>query len=116
MDNGANPGGAALEPIPHTGTHGHDHLSAIVYHSSVSLAPGASSRPLPLVQYLLHLRQRPLNLGQPEGHLHGVIHLHGFRPYFGDMTLWKCDKLPRNVRTQTLTGIRRTCKRLNCLR
>src|SRR5262249_9430901 len=88
MDNGANPGGAALEPIPHTGTHGHDHLSAIVYHSSVSLAPGASSRPLPLVQYLLHLRQRPLNLGQPEGHLHGVIHLHGFRPYFGDMTLW----------------------------
>src|SRR5262245_22202125 len=25
----------------------------------------------------LHLRQRSLCLGQPEGHLHGAIHLHG---------------------------------------
>ena len=77
MDNGGHPGCAALKPIQHTLTHGHDYLRATVYHSPVSLAPGASSRPLPLVQYLFHLRQHRLYLGQPEGHLHGAIHLHG---------------------------------------
>ena len=77
MDNGDYPGCAALKPVQHTVTHSHDHLRASVYHSPASLAPGTSSRPLPLVQSLFHLRQRRLYLRQPEGHLHGAIHLHG---------------------------------------
>jgi hypothetical protein len=77
MNDGDHPGCAALKPVQHPATHGHNPLSASVYHSPASLAPGTSLQPLFLVQYLFYLRQHSLYLGQPEGHLHGAIHFHG---------------------------------------
>src|SRR2546428_8725187 len=63
---------------------------ATVYHSLVSLAPGASSRPLPLVQSLFHLCQRRLYLRQPEGHLHGAIHRQGGGQLSASLLLLAC--------------------------
>src|SRR5712691_2523968 len=63
---------------------------ATVYHSLVSLAPGSSSRPLPLVQSLFHLRQHRLYLRQLEGHLHGAIHLHGGGQLGASLLLLAC--------------------------